>query len=225
MGTSVTLSSTDGHDMNAYSAPARSERKGAVVIVQEIFGVNGHIRDVCDRYASEGYDAIAPALFDRIRPGVELGYDQNGIEEGRRLAAAAGWDDPVRDIAAAAQAVDSRGEAGVIGFCWGASWTWLAACRADLGCAICYYGRHIVEFLEEAPRCPVLLQFGAEDASIPLENVDRIRAAYPDMAIQVYEGAGHGFNCDRRSDYRQDIAELAFERTRMFLREHLFDAP
>jgi len=221
MGVTVRLTASDNHALNAYGASPEGVRKGAIVVIQEIFGVNGHIRDVCDRYAKAGYEAIAPALFDRIRPDVELGYTPEGVAEGRELAAAIGWDDPVSDIEAAALAVEPSGRVGVIGYCWGASWTWVAAARLNIGCAVSYYGRHIPELLHERPRCPVLMHFGAEDASIPLESVDKIRAAYPAIPIHVYEGAGHGFNCDRRADYHSEHAGTALERTLVFLEENL----
>jgi len=213
MGEWVKLTASDGHALDAYRAMPEKARKGGVVVVQEIFGVNAHIRDVCDRYAAEGYEALAPALFDRVRPGVELNYDASGVNEGRELAAAVGWDHPTRDIEAAARGLDAHGKAGVVGYCWGASWVWVAACRLDIACAACYYGRHIVELLDEKPRCPVIMHFGAQDASIPLENVDAIRAANPDIPIHVYEGAGHGFNCDKRPDFRPEAAATALERT------------
>lgn len=221
MGDSMRLSASDNHVLDAYRVSAEGTRKGAVVIIQEIFGVNGHIRDVCDEYARAGYDAIAPALFDRIRPNVELDYTPEGVEEGREFAAAIGWEDPVLDIEAAARAVEASGRVAVIGYCWGASWTWVAAAKLNIACAVSYYGRHIVELLDEKPRCPVLMHFGAEDASIPLENVDKIRSAYPDIPIHVYESAGHGFNCDRRGDYRPEHAGIALERTLAFLEENL----
>lgn len=221
MGRTVRLTAADGHTLDAYRADPPQERKGRVVVVQEIFGVNGHIREVCERFAGFGYQALAPALFDRVRPGVELDYDEAGIAEGRELATRIGWDLPMLDIGAAAAALDPGGKVGVVGYCWGASWVWLAGARLDLACVVCYYGRHIVDLLPERPRCPALLHFGAEDASIPIEAVERIRAACPDVEVHVYPGAGHGFNCDRRPDYRPEAARLALERTLAFFAAHL----
>jgi carboxymethylenebutenolidase len=221
MGEWVKLTAPDGHALDAYRAVPAKARKGGVVVVQEIFGVNAHIRDVAERYAAEGYEAVAPALFDRVRPGVELNYDQAGVTEGRELASAIGWDHPTRDIEAAALALDPDGRAGVVGYCWGASWVWVAACRLELACAACYYGRHIVELLDERPRCPVILHFGADDASIPPEAVDAIRAAHPHVPIHIYAGAGHGFNCDRRPDFRPQAAATALERTLGLFAEHM----
>lgn len=209
----IRLTAADGHQFDAYRADPERAAGGRVVVIQEVFGVNSHIRDVCDRFAERGYAAIAPALFDRVRPGVELGYDEAGIAEGRELAAAIGWDRPTADIKAAAEALGPGGTVGAVGYCWGGSWCWVAACRLDLAAAACYYGRHIVELLNEAPRCPSVLHFGAEDPTIPLDNVDTIRRTFPDLPVYVYEGAGHGFNCDRRDQYRPDAAKAALRRT------------
>lgn len=213
MGELIRLRAEDGHEFVAFRADPQVPRRGGVVVVQEVFGVNAHIRDVCLRYADFGYAAIAPSLFDRLRPGVELDYDEPGITEGRALVGALGWEAPLLDIWAAAKALRADGKVGVVGYCWGGSVTWLAACRLDVGCASAYYGRHIVEFLDEKPRCPTILHFGAEDALIPPENVEKVRAAHPQLPIHVYAGAGHGFNCDRRADFRDDAAALAQERT------------
>jgi carboxymethylenebutenolidase len=221
MGESIRLRAEDGHEFQAYRADTPPPRKGGVVVVQEVFGVNPHIREVCDRFAELGYAAIAPALFDRIQPGVELDYDETGVAEGRGLVGELGWDAPMRDIWAAAKALRADGKVGVVGYCWGGSVAWLAACRLDVGCVSAYYGRHIVEFLDEKPRCPVILHFGAEDALIPLEDVRKVRMAYPDIPLYLYEGAGHGFNCDRRADFRPDTAATALQRTLALFATHL----
>lgn len=221
MGEPVRLTASDGHELDGYRARPADPRKGGVVVIQEVFGVNGHIREVCKGFAADGYEAIAPALFDRIRPGVELGYDDAGIAEGRELAAAIGWDQPMRDIDAAAKAIDPDGRVGVVGYCWGGSWAWVAGCRLGVLCAVCYYGRHIPDLLGETPRVPILMHFGAEDASIPLDSVGRIRQAYPNIPVHVYEGAGHGFNCDHRPSFHPQAAARARERTLAFFAEHL----
>jgi carboxymethylenebutenolidase len=213
MGENIRLRAEDGHEFEAWRADPTMARNGAVVVVQEVFGVNAHIRDVCDRFAELGYSAIAPSLFDRIEPGVELDYDEPGVAKGRELVGELGWDAPLHDIWASAKALRADGKVGVVGYCWGGSVAWLAGCRLDVGCVSAYYGRHIVEFLGEKPRCPAILHFGAEDALIPPENVKKVQAAYPDVPLYLYEGAGHGFNCDRRADFRADAAAIALERT------------
>ncbi len=221
MGEQLRLTASDGHSFSAYRAGPAGPRKAGLVVIQEVFGVNAHIRDVADRFAAVGYESLAPALFDRVRAGVELDYTPEGIAEGRELASAIGWDWPAQDIAAAAAALSPAGKVGAVGYCWGASWTWVAASRLGLDCAVCYYGRHIAAMLEQAPRGPVLMHFGADDASIPPEDVEKIRAAYPDIPVHVYPGAGHGFNCDCRADYNPEAAALALERTLEFFARYL----
>jgi carboxymethylenebutenolidase len=221
MGEQIRLRAEDGHEFQAHRADPAPPRNGGVVVVQEVFGVNAHIRDVCDRFAGLGYAAIAPALFDRLRPGVELEYDEAGVAEGRALVGELGWDAPMRDIWAAAKALRADGKVGVVGYCWGGSVAWLAGCRLDVGCVSAYYGRHVVEFPDEKPRCPAILHFGAEDPLIPQENVEKVRATHPDVPLHLYPGAGHGFNCDRRPDFREAAAAEALERTLALFAAHL----
>lgn len=213
MGEQIRLRASDGSEFTAWRAEPAGPRRGGVVVVQEIFGVNGHIRSVCDGFARNGFAAVAPALFDRLRPGVELGYDEAGVTEGRALVGDLGWDAPFLDIWAAAKALRADGKVGVVGYCWGGSVAWLAGCRLDVGCVSAYYGRHIVEFPGEKPRCPAILHFGAQDPLIPRENVEKVRAAHPEVPLHLYENAGHGFNCDHRPDFRPDAAALALQRT------------
>jgi carboxymethylenebutenolidase len=222
MGERISLRAADGHTFSAYRALPATPARGGVVVIQEVFGVNAHIRDVCDRFAAAGYGAVAPALFDRLARGVELDYDEDGISRGRELALALGWEQPLLDVAAAARALERQGRVGYVGYCWGGSISFLAGCRLDaVACAAIYYGRHIVDFLGERPRCPLLMHFGAEDALIPAENVAKVRAAFPEVPVFVYEGAGHGFNCDRRADFRAGAAMLAFARTLDLFARHL----
>ena len=171
MGTTVTLDAEDGHRLDAYEAPAVDTAKGGLVVVQEIFGVNDHIRGVCDSFAAEGYTAFAPALFDRTERGVELGYDGDTFARGRALRAEIGWDHTVLDVKAAAGRLAPAGPVGVVGYCWGGSVAWLAACRLSLACAVGYYGGHIIEFNDERPRCPTMLHFGERDSFIPMADV------------------------------------------------------
>jgi len=220
MGKTITIAAEDGHRCDAYLAEAQGEMRGAVVVVQEIFGVNVHIRDVCDRFAAEGFSAIAPAVFERIERGVEYDYDEAGIEAGRDLIGKLGMDGPLKDIAAAAKAVRPGAKAGVVGFCWGGSVAWLAACRLDMGAAVGYYGRLIVDNLGEIPMCPTMLHFGDKDPMIPAEDVAAIRAAFPEIPVYAYP-AGHGFNCDRRADFDANSAAMAWQRTISFFAANL----
>lgn len=220
MGETITLTAADGHELEAYRADPEDAPRGGIVVIQEVFGVNIHIRDVCDGFAAEGYAAIAPAVFDRIERGIELDYDDDGIARGRALVEDLGWEGPLADVTAAAGALEPSGKVGVVGYCWGGSMTWLAACRLDVACAVGYYGRHIIQFNDETPRCPVILHFGETDASIPMDDVDAIRAAHADVPVYVY-GAGHGFNCDRRAAYHAESAKTARARTLAFFAEHL----
>jgi carboxymethylenebutenolidase len=192
------------------------------VIVQEIFGVNGHIRKVCDGYAADGYVALAPALFDRVERGVDIGYTQADIERGRELRGKVGWDSMVTDIRAAVRHLQGEPlRVGVVGYCMGGSLAWLAATRIDgVAAAVGYYGGAIADFAGERPRAPVLLHFGETDQSIPSEHWDRIKAAHPEVPMHLYP-AGHGFNCDARGSYHEPSARLARERTLEFLGRHL----
>lgn len=226
MGEVVRLEASDGHRLAAYQAVPEGPARGGVVVIQEIFGVNHHIRALVDGYASAGYAAIAPALFDRVRVGVELGYTPEGTQEGRALRAQIGWDAPLLDIESAARALTARtGSApAVIGFCWGGSLAFLTACRgAGVACAVAYYGAQIIQFASERPRVPVLLHFGERDALISREDVAAIRAARPEAEVFVYP-AGHGFNCADRADHDPGSAALAGERTQAFLDRHLVGA-
>ncbi|MFQ5954103.1 MAG: dienelactone hydrolase family protein [Kiloniellales bacterium] len=217
----LTLTADDGHQCGAYRADPAGRPRGGIVVIQEIFGVNRHIRAVCDGFAADGYAALAPALYDRQTPGVELDYSPEGINRGREIRAEVGWDGPVRDIAAAVAALAPVGRVGTVGYCWGGSLSWLAATRLDVACAVCYYGGQIVSFKDERPGCPVLMHFGEIDQSIPMDDVTAIQAALPEVPVHVYPGAGHGFNCDMRADFHQASADLARERTFAFFAEHI----
>ncbi len=221
MGQTITLTAADGHELEAWRADPEDAPRGGIVVIQEIFGVNGHIRDVCDGFAAEGYAAIAPALFDRVERDVRLEYDDAGIARGREVRAELGWEGPMADVAAAG-ALEPSGKVGVVGYCWGGSLAWLAACRLDVTCAVGYYGGQIIGFNDENPRCPVILHFGDTDASIPMDDVDAIRAAHADVPVHVYGDAGHGFNCDRRASYHAESAKTARQRTLAFFAEHVW---
>ena len=215
------LRAVDGFTLGAYEAmPADNEPKGALVIIQEIFGVNSHIRDVCDRYANEGYAAIAPQIFDRAQRDVELGYGEGDLGTGFNLAfQETDRDATLRDLQAAVEEAGKWGQVGVIGYCYGGLLAWLSACELrGVSAAVAYYGGGIANELSREPRCPVMMHFGAQDALIPMDQVDAIRSAQPDASVFVYD-ADHGFNCDQRESFHEESANVAFERTRGFLRE------
>ena len=218
MGEHVHLTAGDGHELGAYVARPEGEARGGLVVVQEIFGVNAHIRAVADDFAAEGYLAVAPALFDRIRPGIELDYDEAGVTEGRALRPQIAWDATMYDVTAAMTLAAEAGKIGVVGYCWGGSIAWLAACRLSPSAAVCYYGGHIYEHRAERPGCPVMFHFGEADAGIPLDQAEAVHQAYPDCAYHSYPGAGHGFNCDLRGSYHAESAALARERSLTFLK-------
>lgn len=181
------------------------------MLIQEIFGVTDHIRDLADGFAADGYETLAPAFYERRAPNFEAGYDGESIVRGRSLSEATPWNEVAADLQAAIDALTPPVFA--VGYCWGGSAAWLAACRCrGLAAASSFYGRRIPELLSETPRVPVILHFGREDASIPPETVLAIGAAHPDIPIHTYD-AGHGFVSDRRADYRPDPARLARLRT------------
>ncbi len=221
MGQNIRLTAADGHELDAWRADPAGAARGGIVVVQEIFGVNVHIRDICERLAAEGYTAIAPAVFDRAETGVELGYDDDGIARGRELRGMIEWDDTVADIAAAVDVMKAEGKVGVVGFCWGGSLAWLAACRLGVDAAVGYYGGQIIDFTDEQPTCPVLLHFGETDGSIPLADVEAIKATHTGVPVHVYEGAGHGFNCDRRASFDAASATTAWDLTLSLFAEHV----
>jgi len=224
MGTHIRLTASDGHAFDAYRADPEPPPKAGLIVVQEIFGVNAHMRAVTDGFAAEGYAAIAPAFFDRTETGVELGYDEPDLSRGRALRAELGWDGTIRDVMAAVEvlkpALKPAGKIGIVGYCWGGSVAWVAACRLNLDGAVGYYGGQIIEFKDEKPGCPAMLHFGETDAGIPLSDVDAIRVAQPDVPIHLYP-AGHGFNCDHRGSYDAKSAALALRRTLDFLSDAL----
>ena len=221
MGAFIELTASDGVRISAYEAAPAAAPRGALVVVQEIFGVNGHIRSVCDGYAAEGYRAIAPALFDRYERGVDIGYTPADIARGRELKARATTDAALRDIAAARDAVAGAGKVGIVGYCWGGFITWMSASRVQgFACAVPYYGGGMLEAVGEHPRCPVLAHFGENDKGIPVAGVRDFAKAHPEVQVFIY-AADHGFNCDQRAAYDPPSAKLARERTLSFLHQHM----
>ncbi|HEY6880700.1 MAG TPA: dienelactone hydrolase family protein [Polyangiales bacterium] len=215
------LHASDGGHVSAYHVRPATRVRGGLVIVQEIFGVNAHIRRVADGFAQAGYEVIAPALFDRIERGVELDYDAEGRSQGKALAMQLGLDRPLLDIQAAIAQLSTSGKVGVVGYCWGGSLAFLSATRLDgVSAAVGYYGGLIARFASEVPRAPVLLHFGEQDAGIPLADVQKVRAARPDVEIELYP-AQHGFNCEARTSYDAVSSERALARSLAFLEHHL----
>ncbi|MBT3926722.1 MAG: dienelactone hydrolase family protein [Rhodospirillaceae bacterium] len=225
MGEFIALTAEDGHGFDAYRAAPQGPAKAGLLVIQEIFGVNGHIQSVCDAFAADGYLAIAPAIFDRKQRKVDLGYTAETVAEGRALKDDVGWVDPVPDMQAGLAALRTElgaaAKIGVVGYCWGGTLAWLAACRLETDCVIGYYGGQIGQFIDEQPRSPTMLHFGSEDAGIPLDSVEAIRAAHEDVEIHIYDGAGHGFACDQRADYHPTATALARERSMAHFAKHL----
>jgi carboxymethylenebutenolidase len=210
----------DGHEFDVWLAAPSGTPRGAVVVAQEIFGVNAHIREVTDGFAREGYLAIAPSLFDRVRRNVELGYDADGVQQGRGHVLQIPEAKLLLDLQATLNVVKHGGRTGIVGYCWGGTLAHLAACELPVACAVAYYGTRIVENLARKPRVPVMYHFGAHDKSIPPEAIEKIRASDQNGEFFVYE-ADHGFNCDHRAAYDASAAKLARERTLGFLAENL----
>jgi carboxymethylenebutenolidase len=222
MGQTLTLNAEDGHRLSAYRAAPAGAPRGGLVVVQEIFGVNSHIRNVADGWAADGYVALAPALFDRVERNVEMGYGADDIQQGRELRGKISTDDAVRDVRAAVRELARDGlRVGVVGYCWGGTMAWLAATRIEgLSATVGYYGGGIADTAAESPRCPVMLHFGETDASIPKEHYEKVRRLHPMIPVHVYP-AGHGFSCDARGSYEERSARLARERTLAFFRQHV----
>jgi carboxymethylenebutenolidase len=221
MGTTIELAASDGFRLSAYRADPAGHPRGGIVIAQEIFGVNRHIRGVCDGFAADGYLAIAPALFDRCERGVDIGYTEADIARGRALKARAALEPALTDIAAARDVAKEAGNVAVVGFCWGGYVAWMVAARlAGFACAIPYYGGGMTDAIDVTLRCPVMAHFGERDAGIPVAGVQQLMAAHPDAKVFLY-AAGHGFNCDVRASFDAAAAAQARARTLEFLRQHV----
>jgi len=222
MGEHVRLRAADGHEFDAYVACPAGTPIAGLVVLQEAFGVNGHIRSVADEYVEDGFLTVAPALYDRLKRGVELGYEGGDRERGITLARQSNPDHVVKDIAAAIEyARQQTGKkVAVIGYCFGGSMAWLAATRLRPDAGVGYYGGLIPRFAAETPSCPVMLHFGKLDQHIPRGEVDKVQAAHPDVEIYWYD-AGHGFNTSDRDSYNAEAAKLARERSLEFLKKNL----
>jgi len=222
MGEMLTLTAEDNHRLSAYRATPAGTPRGALVVVQEIFGVNSHIRNVTDGFAADGYVAIAPALFDRVERDFETGYAQADIERGRMVRGKLQIEDAIRDVTAAVKEAQKTGlKVGVVGYCFGGTVAWLAATRIPgVAAASSFYGGGVADAAGELPKCPVIFHFGETDASIPKDHWDRIKAQHPTIPMHLYP-AGHGFSCDERGSYHEPSARQARQRTIDFFRQHV----
>ncbi|MGH6889282.1 MAG: dienelactone hydrolase family protein [Rhizomicrobium sp.] len=205
---------SDGAEIGVYRVPPVGPRRGGLVLIQEIFGVTDHIREQCDLYAAQGYEVLAPSLFDREEPGFEVGY---GPEDRAKAIRIARGEHPfelsVRDSQICIDALRGQGPVFIVGYCYGGSVVWAAACRLNgLAAASGYYGGNIGQMAEETPRCPTILHFGRQDSHIPPAEAEKVKRLHPDVMVYLYD-AGHGFNSDRRADYNEAAAKLARERT------------
>ncbi len=222
MGHDIKLTAADDFQLGGYRADPATAPRAAVVVIQEIFGVNHHIRAVCDRLASEGYVAIAPAIFDRLERNFQSGYSPDEVTVARKFVANPDWAAMLRDTQAAIEAVKNVGPVGIIGFCLGGSIAYAAATKlSGLSAAIGYYGGAIVRFADDKPKAPAQLHFGEKDAGIPPSDVETIRAKRPDVEIYIYPSAQHGFHCDERASYDKASADIAWPRSLGFLAKHL----
>ena len=219
MGKMIRLKAKDGHELDAYLVEPGGKAKGGVVVVQEIFGVTNHIKRVADRFAAKRYKVVAPAMFDRVERNVTLEYSE--IDKGRKYMQQLQWPGTLADVEAAVKEVRGAGRVAVVGFCWGGTVAHVAASELELDAAVSYYGGGVAKMLDKKPRCPIVYHFGDKDASIPLPDIEKIKQANPSSPLYVYEGAGHGFNCDERASYSEKDAQLAFERSLEFLDEQL----
>ncbi len=222
LGSKRQLRAMDGHTINAYEALPQEEARGSVVVIQEIFGVNEHIREVVDGFANEGYAALAPQIFDRVQRDVELAYGPDDMAKGLKLAfSEVNRDLVLIDLQAAIEEIGKYGSVGIVGYCYGGLLSWLSACQLrELSAAVVYYGGGISNELSQPPRCPVMMHFGEMDSMIPLSDVESIRNFVQDAEIYTYP-ADHGFNCNHRDSYDADSAALAKQRTLAFLENHV----
>ncbi len=217
----VDLTAADGHTLTAWVA-GPEHAKQALVLVQEIFGVNHHMRNLATMFAAQGYRVVVPALFDRTARGIELGYTQDDVARGRALRAAVPEAGTLADVAAAQAFLPVGANQGIVGYCWGGTVAWWGATRmTGFKAAVGYYGGGVATTKDAVPRCPVQLHFGDEDTSIPIKDVEAIQKAQPGVEIFVYEGAGHGFACDERASFVKPNAKVAEARTLAFLAKHL----
>ena len=218
----IRLRARDGHEPEAYLARPSSRVRGGIVVAQEMYGVNVYLRSVCDFYASQGFVAIAPALYDRRQRGLTFAYTKEGHDCAQKTYTTWDFDAALADLDAARETIADSGKIGIVGFCWGGSLAWLAACRSDYAGAVAYYGSMMPDFASEQARCPVIAHIGDKDTSFPLERIAQFRAAQPSVPVFIYEGAPHGFDNENRTErYNAAAHALARQRTLAFLARHI----
>ena len=225
MGKMIELTASDGHKLAAYRADPTganaAKPRGAIVVIQEIFGVNSHIKSVADGYAADGYVAIAPAMFDRVQKGFDVGYTPPDIEKGREMRAKITIDMAMKDAQAAVNEAKKAGKVGIVGYCWGGLVAWMASAKVSgLSAAVPYYGGGILDNADIEPKVPVMGHFGEKDGMIPVEGVKKLAEKHKKQQIFIY-AADHGFNCDQRGSYNAPSAKQARERTLEFFRKHV----
>ena len=221
MGHWIELRPEGAGPIRAWRADPEGRPRGAIVVIQEIFGVNAHIRAVTDRFAVDDYLAIAPAVFDHVQPGFDVGYDAESRAQGIEIVGKIDREQAMRDVAAAIDVAKEGGKVGIVGYCFGGSIAWAAACTLpDLSAAVGYYGGQILAMKDMRPRVPTMLHFGEKDQHIPIAGVREFAALHPEVQVYTYP-AEHGFNCDQRESYDAPSAALAWTRTLEFFRKHL----
>jgi carboxymethylenebutenolidase len=221
MGHWIELHPEGAGPIAAWRADPAGKPRGGIVVIQEIFGVNAHIRAVTDRFAAEGYLAIAPAIFDHVEKGLDVGYDADSRTRGMAVANKVDFEQVLRDAAAAIDVAREGGKVGIVGYCFGGSVAWAAAARlSGLSAAVGYYGGRVLAMKDLQPKVPTMLHFGEKDQHIPIAGVKEFAAERPDVPVHIYP-ADHGFNCDPRESYDAPSAKLAWERTLEFFGKHL----
>ena len=221
MGEIINATASDGHEFDIYLAQAKGSPRGGIVLIQEIFGVNNHIKNVAEKFSSNGYLVGAPSLFDRVQPDIQLGYSTEDIRRGRELKDNLGNESPLMDITATLNIVRSAGHVAVVGYCWGGTLAWLSACQVDgFNAATSYYAGGIGQLLSIQPKCPTIFHFGEQDHAIPAEEINSLRQAHPECPIYLYP-AGHGFNCEQRDSFNSTSSAIAFERTIQHLDKYI----
>ena len=213
-GKTIKMKMSDGAEIGVYHVEPTGKRRGGLVLIQEIFGLTEHIKECCDRFAAEGYEVLGPAVYDREAPGFEASYSPEDIQKAIKIARGEHpFDLSVKDSQTCIDALKAKGPVFITGYCYGGSVTWAAACQCTgLAAASGYYGGNIVQMIDQQPKCPTILHFGEHDHGIPMEAVNKIKAAHPEVKVYVYD-AGHGFNSDRRADYNEAAHKLGMQRT------------